>query len=180
MGSDADGILDNNERGRLTVTVKNTGTETLTQANVAVTASNPAVVFLNGASVDLPALAPNQTATVQFPVTAAGLGTYSIVDFAIKLEDAGLGIPGQIIAHHHAALNYNESANASADDDAESANTVWTTGGVTPIDNGDNAKWRRVAEGLTNHYWHGPNVGAGSDQYLVSPALATGWPAVAP
>src|SRR6185436_16491443 len=51
---DRDGYLDNHETGRLTVTLKNTGSNDLLRTTATISSADPAVTFPRGATIALP------------------------------------------------------------------------------------------------------------------------------
>jgi hypothetical protein len=61
--------------------------------------------------------------------------------------------------------NFDDAKNASAADDVESVNTVWSTPLVKIPD-----VWQREGD-AQNHVWHGADIGTPSDESLVSPSL---------
>jgi hypothetical protein len=174
---DNDGYLDNGEKGLLKVTLKNTGSETLSNTTATVSSSNPGVTFPNGTTINFPLSQSDQNVTASLVVAGGGLAGVQGTDFTITIQDSGL-TTGNITAHHLTHLNVDEMPASSATDNVEANQTAWTIGwtstnvvtGSEPIlTKSDTAKWRRIATSENNYLWYGPNVGTGADQYLVSP-----------
>ncbi|HEX8567381.1 MAG TPA: M36 family metallopeptidase [Pyrinomonadaceae bacterium] len=169
---DNDGYLDSGEKGRLTITLKNSGLEGLSNTTATISSNNSAITFPDGNTIAFPASQPFQNITNSVVVeSAAGLSGIQNADFTITFDDPGLAIPGAITAHYFTRLNVNEIASTSATDTAEARNIAWTTGfdaGLSP-----DSPWRRQDQSSVsvNHVLHGPDGGAASDQYLISPVF---------
>ncbi|MDQ4123101.1 MAG: M36 family metallopeptidase [Acidobacteriota bacterium] len=168
---DNDGYLDSGEKGRLTITLKNSGLEGLSNTTATISSDNPAIAFPNGNTITFSASQPNQDITNSIVVeSAAGLSGIQNADFSITFDDPGLAIPGAITAHFFTRLNVNEIASATATDNVEALNTLWTTGFNAALS--ANYPWRRIqSSGTVNHVLHGPDGDVASDQYLISPSF---------
>jgi hypothetical protein len=167
---DNDGYLDGGEKGRLTITLKNSGLEDLSNTTATITSSNPAITFPNGNTITFPASQPFQDITNSVVVeSAAGLSGVQITDFTITFDDSGLAIPGALTAHYVTRFNVNEIPATTATDSVEAHNTVWTTGFNPAL---STFTWQRVQGNATeNHVWNGPDPSAASDQTVVSPVF---------
>jgi hypothetical protein len=169
---DDDGYLDSGEKGKLTVTLKNIGQQDLTNTTAIVSSSNPLIMFPNGNSITFPASQINQNFSGSVVIEATGgLSGIQDTDFTISFSDSATVLPGAITAHHFSRFNIDEVAAASATDNVESRQSVWTSVGIAPF--GNVAPWKRASQSETsvNHIWHGPNAGFGSDQHLISPTF---------
>ena len=169
LGScDHDGVLDHGEYGRLTVTLRNTGTVALSATTAAISSPSPDVFFPSGTTLAFPALALGATASVSlrvaYPRSVTGIRE---LDFQIDFTDAQLAAPLHRLVGFRA--NTDELATGSATDSVEPVATRFTTG-VGP---GflDLAPWHRAEITPLAHAWHADDPGAGSDQYLISPPL---------
>src|SRR5262249_10051480 len=69
---DADGYLDNNEVGKVTVTLKNVGSDSLKATTATLSSTNPHVSFPSGTTVSFPKTAPFGTTSVIVPVELQG------------------------------------------------------------------------------------------------------------
>jgi large repetitive protein len=169
---DQDGVLDNVEIGRLTVTVKNTGAGPLSSSTATISSSNPAVSFPGGKLLSLPASQPFQAVSGMIEVALSGATGIDVADFAIAIDDPANAIDEPVAVAFAARVNTDDVANASASDDVESAVPVWTVAGNPALSMA--SPFRRIEIGPTDHRWFGPNAGAPSDQYLMSPVLRVG------
>jgi len=168
---DKDGVLDNVEIGRLTVTLKNVGGTALTDTTAIVTSTNPHVSFPNGGTMHFPASSPFATTTATLDVELEGAVGIEVATFDIEATDPALDF-GSVTSTFSARVNTDTVASASASDDVESTLTAWTVAGDPTLSTA--FPWRRLEVGPTDHRWFGPNAGAPSDQYLVSPVLHVG------
>lgn len=165
---DDDGILDNTETGRLTVTLKNTGTAALSSTTATVSSTNPALSFSNGGQLTFAASQPFGVMTATLEVSLAGLAGSQRVPIAIGYTDPGMAAPAVVTATLTPRLNYDDLPAAAAFDDVESPAVRWTIGHDPYYDN--SSPFRRV-EDSTGAHWFGPNPGSPEDQTLVSPQL---------
>ena len=166
---DEDGVLDNNELGSISVTLKNSGVVNLSSSTATITSSNPAVQFPSGPTINFPASQPFQTTTASIPVRVTGLPGISALDFNISYVDPNFAVPGSRNASLLVRANYDDIPASSNADDVESNSVVWTLGHDPALDS--SGPWERAVDTGLNYVWHGPDPSAGSDQYLISPAL---------
>jgi hypothetical protein len=169
---DKDGVLDDVEVGRLTVTVKNTGLGPLGSSTATISSTNPHVSFTNGGLISLPASQPFQTVAASVNVELSGATGIELADFAISIDDPGFAIDAPVTGSFSARVNSDDVANASATDDVESAVPVWTIAGDNTLSPA--FPWRRLEAAPADHRWFAPNASATSDQYLISPMLHVG------
>jgi hypothetical protein len=170
-GCDGDGYLDKNEKGLVTVTIRNTGYEALNNATATISSSNPNVTFPNGTTLTFPATQPNQNATATVQVALANISAVEDVTFTITIQDAGPPVVGPVVANYSDHINVDDAPNTSATDTVEARQTPWTNASSFPFD--ANVLWRRIAPDATsaNHAWFAPTPGKASDQQLVSPVM---------
>ncbi|MDP1829862.1 MAG: myxosortase-dependent M36 family metallopeptidase [Archangium sp.] len=168
---DNDGNLDANEVGTLTVQLKNTGTGTLSAANVAVTTTTTGITFPQGASVVMPSTAPFGVATVSFAVAMADVAGSQGGSFTVVITDPSLAM-GPITSQALFRLNFDMVPNSSRLDDVESPMTTWTASSDPNLNTGSN--FRVFASTATQHYWFGPNPASPADTHLTSPPLQVG------
>jgi hypothetical protein len=168
---DHDGNLDANEVGVLTIQLKNTGTGTLTAANVSITSPTTGVTFPQGASTALPPTAPFGLATVTFAVALADVAGSQGGMFNVVVSDSSLAM-GPVNQQAMFRLNFDMVPNSSRLDDVESPMTTWTSSSDPNLNTGSN--FRVFQSSATQHYWFGPNPSSPADTYLVSPPLQVG------
>lgn len=165
---DDDGVLDNTETGRLTVTLKNTGTAALAGTTATASSAEPALVFANGGQLTFPATQPFEVVTATLEVGLSGVSGSRRVPVTLAFTDPGLAVPRTVTATFVVRLNYDDLAATSATDDVESPKTHWTVAHDAQLDTSE--PFRRV-EDADGAHWFGPDPAATSDQTLVSPPL---------
>jgi hypothetical protein len=168
---DLDGYLDSNEKGLLTVTVKNAGVQNLFNTTATVTSSNPHITFPNGNTITFPGSQPTQSVTATLVVAGGGMAGIETTDFTFTVQDSGSPTIGPITAHYFESLNITEIPAASATDTVEVRQTSWAISSNPTF--GPVGPWRRSADAATstNHFWHGTDSNAPSDEYLTSPVF---------
>lgn len=168
MSCDMDGNLDANERGVITVRMRNTGTGTLTAANVALTSATTGITFPNGAMQALPSTAPFGTATLSFPVALGDVKMPQAGMFTVTVTDASLAM-GPVTYTAAFRLNYDLVPMSSRFDDVEAPTSVWTSASDPQGNTGSN--FRIFQSSATEHFWFGPNPSSPADTWLISPNL---------
>src|SRR5262249_26753249 len=138
---DHDGFLDDNETGRLDITVKNVGIGTLAATTATVNSVTPGLAFVGGNVVSFPALAPYQTATASIGVKLTGAAGAQPVDITVTAGDPALATAPVVITPAFRG-NTDDIPNLRATDDVESAHTVWTKQGSSLQD--ANSAWQRI------------------------------------
>ena len=165
---DNDGVLDDNETGRLTFTLKNVGFIPLNATTVTVTTTHPNVSFPGGNVVAMPPISVGAVISRSVEVALSGVSGLQQVDFTIAYVDPAFRIPGTVsgISSHRA--NFDDAANQAASDDVESSVGRWTISGNAAL--GSLGAFRRIGSAYS-HSWFAPDVNGTSDQYLISPVL---------
>ncbi len=168
VSCDSDGYLDNNEKGTLTVTLKNNGSQALSNTVATVTSSNAGVNFPAGNVINFSSSDPLDQVTATVVVEGKGLSGIQASDYTITFSDANSanGLSGT--AHHYAKLNVDEAPATSKNEDFESKAPAWTTAFNPTLPNF--GPWKRSNVGA-DYVMHGDNYGSSSDQYLISPAM---------
>ena len=169
---DADGILDNGDTGLLTITLRNNGSATLTGTTATISSASPGVSFPQGASFSFPNSIPYNTTTASVQVALAGGAPQSSISFNISINDPALAVPGPFSVSAGFLTNVDEIPGQLATDTVEARALAWTPGNNPALDTSE--PWRRLELSPTDHRLLGPDSGAESDQYLVSPVLAVG------
>jgi len=169
--SDGDAVLDNNETGKVNVTIRNVGVTNLASTTLSLSSSNPHLTFPNGANAAVPATSPGQSVTVSVPVKLAGAVGIEYVTVTATATDPGLVTP-PATAQGAWTLNADDKPNQSATDDVESPNTKWVPGSSLPPNDAWN--WRRITLAANDHRWLGPDAGGPLLTWLQSPPLNVG------
>ena len=168
---DLDGYLDNNEKGILTVTIKNTGFQNLFNTTATVTSSNPHVTFPNGNTINFSTSQPSQSVSATVVVTSSGMSGIETTDFTVTIQDSGPPATGPVTGHHIESLNIDELLAVSATDTVETRQTPWIVSSNPAF--GPVGQWRQSADGTiaNGHFWHGTDSHVASDEYLTSPVM---------
>jgi len=169
---DHDGYVDNGETGTLTVTLKNVGSGGLSHTAATVTSGNPHVTLGNGGAITFPASEPYGTTSASIDVHVDGATDIEIADFQISVDDPDLAFDTALVGSFAARINADDVPDSSATDNVESKVGVWTAAGNSGLSTA--FPWRRLEVSADQHRWFGPNAGAPSDQYLISPVLHVG------
>jgi hypothetical protein len=167
---DNDGNLDATESGKVTIELKNSGVLPLSKTTATVKTTTAGVTFGNGGVVQVPALeglaSTKVTVDVQLDASFMDMGTLPLT---VTLADVDAFTPTFDTALKP-RFNYDETPNASATDDVEAKNTVWTIRqGPTKV-----PVWARESlapRDDASHFWHGVDVGTNADESLESPNL---------
>ncbi len=167
---DADGIVDNEETGRLTVVVRNTGTSALSDATLTVTADDTALGFLNNGQAAFPVAQPFQsvTAKVDFRLKDAN-GTITPT-LTFKVESSSLAVPRTISIDLKRTMNADVALQSLTTDSFDVPSPGWSTAGTSIID-GLAVPWQQIIEPTGEGRFAVPNHGLNSDQLLMSPPL---------
>ncbi len=169
ISCDNDGLLDGQEVGHLTVEVQNTGTTTLQQGHVTVSATAAELHFPDATEATLPPIEPFETGEATVLVTLdAEAGDILHVPLRVVVSHPDACDP-EVTSDTLQRLNVDDFPSNSATDDVESETPVWDLWGGSDED----PAWVRAAHpgDPTNHFWHGRNVTYHVDTSLVSPRL---------
>jgi MYXO-CTERM domain-containing protein len=148
----------------------NGGWETLTGSTVTATSTDTNLTFDNGGVATVASLEPYGTAEVSIGVTAKPTTpqrTLAAITFTLANANA---VKASVPAQVSALVNYDDKAGVSSSDDVESNRTppAWTAEHnkiMIPA-----LAWARDGD-AKNHFWHGTDTGAPSDELLTSPSL---------
>jgi hypothetical protein len=178
---DRDGILDNGEAGRLTVTLKNQGGNLVPFVRVKVTSSNPHVTFPSGNYAYFGPVQRYDEESESVRVALSGAVGVESTDFTIAIEALD-GVPGPLNVVSTHRLNYDDKAATSTTESVESANPGWTISG-DPATTPNILAWQRRTLSPTRHVWWGPDNNGQTDgekadlpdeQALTSPTMHVG------
>lgn len=165
---DTDGSLDSGEAGKLTVTIKNVGSQTLSGTVGTITSATPGVSFPSGAIISFPPSDPLDTVTGSVTVAyAAGISGIQQADFQVDVYDPAIGVnrtqnPGF-------RVNVASIPASSATDTVEATATPWTLESDVAL--GQSNPWTRTIVVPLDREWHVDDPGDPSDQRLVSPVF---------
>lgn len=178
---DNDGVLDNGETGRLTVTLKNQGPNNVNHVTLTVTSSNPHVSFPDGNVAAFPPVQKGGESTGFIRVALNGAAGISAADFSMAVDSPELAVPSFNVVSTH-RTNYDEQAQAASAESVEGSTAGWTiSGGATTLPNIE--AWQRRALSPTRHVWWGPDNNGQRDgqrldgpdeQILTSPVMSVG------
>jgi hypothetical protein len=179
---DSDGVLDNGETGRLTITLKNQGPNNVNHVTLTLSSSNPHVTFPDGDVLNFRPVQKFGESTDSIRVALNGASGMEDTDFKISISASELGLPsglGVVLTHR---LNYDEQPGASATESVEANATNWSFVGDPTTAPNINA-WQRRALSPKSHVWWGPDNNGQIDgekaslpdeQSLISPTLQVG------
>ena len=166
---DSDGRLDAQERGRVTIELKNTGVLPLTDAVAQVSAQQAGVSFPNGTQVQFGTVPPFGTAKVTVDIAVDGsVAGINSVSLAIDVTSAQT-CEAKTTLVEVPYINYDNAPGSATIEKAESDLEVWQKSG----ENADRV-WSRIQNGPPNHVFHGVDSGSLSDTSLESPAIVAG------
>ncbi|MEO8382027.1 MAG: hypothetical protein ABI779_20360 [Acidobacteriota bacterium] len=179
---DNDGVIDNGETGRLTITLANQGPNNVNQVTLTLASSNPNVTFPNGNVLSFPPVQKNDQSTGSIRVAVNGAAGLEATDFQIAIDSPELALPGpfNVVSTHR--VNYDEQGGVSATETVEASNPGWSING-DPATLPNIEAWRRRALSPTDHVWWGPDnngqrdgqkADLPDDQVLVSPSMNVG------
>ena len=126
---DRDGVLDHDEAGSITVTLRNRGSNDLNNVTGRVSSGSTGLTIGNGGAFSIPKILPYQTATATVPATLTGVTDVRLVQLAVQATAPGVGNPN---AQKTFELRANSDTIASATEDFEADidwKTGWTRGG---------------------------------------------------
>src|SRR5262249_48642127 len=125
LSCDNDGLLDGTEKGKVTVTIRNTGAAPLMGTTMTVTTSTVGATLPNGNTATFPDLAPFQTGTAFVEVDLDNsFMAIANLNLAVVLNNNSACTKTQT-NNSVTQINYDNVLNASATDDVESLTPVW-------------------------------------------------------
>ena len=174
---DRDGYLDADEKGDVTIRVKNAGWVNLASTTVSVAAANAGVTFGNGGKATVTSLDPFGVLKVRIGVSfdAAAL-KQTTVPITVTLANSD-SFKATVTGTIEPRINFDVALASVTTDDVESPTSAWTFGHGLP-DPADawNRAVKRDAAGKAisppDFRWHGDDLPSVSDESLVSPSLA--------
>lgn len=167
---DSDGMLDNSEAGKLTITINNNGARKLINTVATVTTANPNVVFPVSNQIRIPASNPFEQVSAYLPVALSGATGITQLDFTVSVTDPRL-LSGTPVSSTFSVYGNADTATGSTSDDVEAPISAWTP----MIDVGSGLFSRlQISTTPLNSVWTGPDVGSLADRALVSPNLVLG------
>jgi hypothetical protein len=180
---DSDGVLDNGEKGWLTVNLINQGPNNVNQGSLTFSSSNPNVTFPQGATVAFPPATKNGgTSTAKIPVALNGAVGIENTTFTIAVDAPALALPSPFNVTSTHRLNYDEATQSSTTETFESANPGWTVSGdAATMPN--IVSWQSRALSAVDHVYFGPDNNGQTDgvkadlpdqQMLTSPTFTVG------
>jgi hypothetical protein len=175
---DHDGILDTGETGKVTISLRNTGLNTLTATTGTLTTTTPGASFPNGGDVTFASFAPESAATASVNVALApGLAGAQSLDFQFTYNDPQFGGP------HNVSFSFRGNTNlipaSTATDTVEAESPPWTAtsvpvtqtvSGVTQVVSAPSPFKRKTVSAL-QHVWHVDDIGTFCDERLTSPVF---------
>ncbi|MGV3624048.1 MAG: myxosortase-dependent M36 family metallopeptidase [Archangium sp.] len=166
---DHDGTLDVGEQGRLRLTIRNTGADTLMATTATVTTNLPGATV---GTFTFPSVAPLQTATAEATVQLPTLMQPTAFILTVTFADPTLPMPGTRVSSVNFAVNLDDLPATLASDNAEPLPTAWSfVSAPAPV---TEATWSRTTQGALAHRYYGPNPAQPADISMVSPALVVG------
>lgn len=162
---DGDGLLDAEESGRLTVTVRNYGAAPLTGATLEVLGAPDNLSLGPDKSIAVPEVGPLAEVEVSFDAQLAAASGATPLTLTVRLNTPG-GCEASTDLLLPTALDADRTPAGGSVDDVESAATLWTIGGT-----GGEAVWSRVPSATSGTIWHATSSNTVSDTWLASPPL---------
>lgn len=164
---DGDGMIDGGEIGRVHVEYQNSGAKAMEAgAKVEVLAKSPSVVFPNGPSAALPALAPLEKGSADIDVAIVGAlpaAEQATLTVRITTPNGCEEVRDVLLP---TVLDGDLKEQASAHDDVETPKSAWTLGGQ-----GADEIWTREVSETFGYYWLGRDLGRLTDTWIASPPL---------
>ena len=173
---DRDGYLDADEKGDVTVRVKNAGWVNLKKTTVTVATATAGVTIANGGKGTILSLDPFGVIKVRvgvaFDAAALKQATVPITITLANPDSFAATVTGSI----EPRINFDVKLNALTSDDVESPTSAWTLGhGLTEPSDAWARKLKTAAGGKAvsppDFRWHGDDLPSRSDESLVSPSL---------
>lgn len=168
---DRDGVLDVGERGRLRVTLKNTGVAALSGLTATLTSTVPGVVF-SPATVTFPSVNPFATVSAEASVVLpATLTARTDLDVSVSFTDPSLRTPAPRTATRRFLAQHDALTATATADDFEAGNAwTFTREATTP----STFSWQLTEESPFSHRLLGPGANGKGDFSVMSPRLVVG------
>jgi hypothetical protein len=166
---DSDGVLDSGETGLLQITVRNSGTESLSAGSLSLQVDSMRLAFSDGHSVRVPATAPQQQHRIAIAVSLAGEGRQALTVEA-RPAHPDIGFASGLSLQADFAVDFDTLQRVSSEDRFEAAELVWDT----PLDEGLEpalAQWRRKPLDALRAVAYGPDFPVEGTAWLLSPEL---------
>ncbi|ATB38155.1 PKD domain-containing protein [Cystobacter fuscus] len=165
---DDDGVLDTGETARVHVTLRNNGTEKLTQTSMTLSSVDPDVSFPKGQEVTFPASEPGKLTSAELTMKLVGSAKPRDVSLRIDYRDKEQQVPGDKTHTAVYRVNTDYLPGTSTLETVEAPDHPWTiTASPTSL-----SQWTRQLDSTgTNWFFRGPNNKVAGDLALVSPPL---------
>jgi large repetitive protein len=161
---DDDGVLDAGETARVTVPIVNGGTAALTDVTVTLS-SGTAELIITPVTASFASIPAQGSAEATFDVTLEAADGAVAAQLAIAVTASG-GCVATTTLELPVAMNVSDVPAASATDDFDARDSVWTPSGEAAA-----AVWAHVAVSPLDRVWRGLGHGSLSDTALVSPPM---------
>lgn len=164
---DHDGILDDGEVGTVEITLRNTGSGTLSAARAELSPKADGVRLIDVSPATVPVLKPFETTTLKVKTTVNAV-TKAVDPLAFDITIADPSLPDGKVVTVAVPTRYNadQAADAATIDRVETQNTPWKAAGKDEL----GVEWgRTLADG--NRFWKLPDPLAAGDYRLTSPAF---------
>jgi hypothetical protein len=172
---DADGMLDSGDTVKVNVTLRNTGSGSLSATTGTVSSTDPNVTFLSGGAITFPPSDPYGTTTGSVGISyATGIAGIQIIPIDISFTDPSFGVAGPRLANGELRVNTNTILMNTATETVESERLAFTPTVVTGTypNFSTMTPWIRDENpSPTNYYWFGTDPDAMQDQAIVSPVM---------
>ncbi len=173
---DRDGYLDADEKGDVTIRVKNAGWVNLANTTVSVATPTAGVTFAGGGKATVASLDPFGTLKVRIGLAFDAAATkQTTVPITVTLAN-GDAFQASVSGTIEPRVNFDIALASATSDDVESPTTAWTLGHglADPADAWNrtlatDANGKRVSP--PDFRWHGDDLPSVSDESLVSPSL---------
>jgi hypothetical protein len=180
---DHDGVLDNGETGKLTVTLQNQGPNNVNHVTLTITSKNPHVTFPDGNVLYFPPVQKNDVSTGSINVALNDAVGIEATDFQIAIASPELAVPAFNVVSTQ-RLNYDEMPASSMTETAEESDLGgWTVSSSEANELPNVQSWQRRALSPISHVWWGPDNNGQIDdvkgslpdeQTLTSPMMHVG------
>ncbi|MFY0578248.1 hypothetical protein ACN28S_31560 [Cystobacter fuscus] len=165
---DDDGVLDTGETARVHVTLRNNGTEKLTQTSMTLSSLDPDISFPKGQEVTFPASEPGKNTSAELTMKLVGSAKPRDVTLRIDYRDKEQQVSGDKTHTTVFRVNTDKLPETSTLETVEIPDHPWAIR-ASPA---SLSQWTRQLDSTgTNWFFRGPNNGLPGDLVLVSPPL---------